>query len=258
MMFGAILSPLAFLTVHVAFPDNVSAHEQIVLRWLHFAGGTVWLGLLYFFILVNTPFLKELEAGTRAKVFSVLMPRAMWWFRWASVVTWLAGFRYFMILMKDDATNVGNPGLFGKWMGMWFGVWLVAYVLIHGFLMMSEGPFKNGWVLAVAVAVVVKAASWAVLYLMSDPAAGNRTLSIAVGGGLGTIMFLNVWGMVWRCQKRLIAWHQASVAQGTPLPPEAAVLARRVYLAARVNFWLSFPLLFFMAASAHYPFLSGR
>jgi uncharacterized membrane protein len=71
-------------------------------------------------------------------------------------------------------------------------------------------------------------------------------------------MLFLVWGMVWRCQKKLIAWHRAAVQQGAPLPPEAVVLARRAYLASRMGFWLSFPLLFFMAASAHYPFLSGK
>jgi uncharacterized membrane protein len=258
-MLDAFHVPVAALvSAHVSFPQGGSITEQIVLRWLHFFAGILWLGLLYFFNVVWTPCLKELEAPARSRAFSVFMPRAMGWFRWSAVWAWLAGFRYFMILAKDDATNAGNPALMGKWLGIWFGVWLVAYVLLHGFLMMSEGPMKNGWVLAVASTVVVVAASWLVVFLIAGPGTGNRTLSISIGGGLGTIMLLLVWGIVWRCQKRLIAWHTAAVREGTPLPPEAAVLARRGYLASRMGFWLSFPLLFFMAASAHYPFLSGR
>ena len=86
---------------------------------------------------------------------------------------------------------------------------------------------------------------------------GNRTLCISIGGGLGTILFLNVWGIAWRCQKRLIAWTRAASEQGTPMPPEAAKLARLATLTMQINFWLSFPMIFFMAASAHFPFLSG-
>jgi uncharacterized membrane protein len=248
----------AMLSVQVAFPENASANEQIVLRWVHFVAGITWIGFLYFFNLVSTPVMREMDATGRSRAYATLIPKAMWWFRWSAVVAWLAGFRYFLILAKDDAVNGGNPALVGKWLGIWFGVWIVAYVLLHGFLMMSEGPMKNGWVLAVASTIVVAAASWLVVRLIAGPATGNRTLSISVGGGMGTIMLLLVWGIVWRCQKRLIGWHTAAAREGAALPPEAAVLARRAFLAARLGFWLSFPLLFFMAASAHYPFLSGK
>jgi uncharacterized membrane protein len=83
-------------------------------------------------------------------------------------------------------------------------------------------------------------------------------MSIAVGGGLGTIMLLSVWGVVWRCQKKLIKWHTASVHNGTPMPPEAAKVARLSYVTARLNFWISFPMLFFMAASSHFPIFSVK
>jgi uncharacterized membrane protein len=41
------------------------------------------------------------------------------------------------------------------------------------------------------------------------------------------------------------------------MPPEAPNLARMATLTMQINFWLSFPMIFFMAASAHFPFLSG-
>jgi uncharacterized membrane protein len=258
MVSTTLFTQAVIASVNFSFPQNASAHEQIALRWMHILAGVAWLGLLYFFLLINTPFLKELESGARSKVFSMLMPRAMWWFRWSAVVTWLAGFRYYQILLKEEAVNAGNPFLMVQSLMIWLSLWLLAYFVIHGLLMGTEGPLGNGWVLGVLVAFVVTATAWLVLSLLAAQHASNRTLSIAVGGGLGTIMFLNVWGMVWRCQKKLIAWHKALAEQGTPLPPEAAKLARRAYLAARVNFWLSFPLLFFMAAASHYPFLSGK
>jgi uncharacterized membrane protein len=245
-------------SVHFSFPQGGSVTEQIVLRWLHFFAAILWLGLLYFFNVVWTPSLKKLEAPARSRAFATFMPGAMAWFRWSAVWAWLAGFRYFMILAEEDAVNGGDASMMWKWLGLWFAVWIAAYVLLHGFVMMSEGPMKNGWVFAIACAAVVASASWLVVSLIAGPATGNRTLSISVGGGIGTIMLLLVWGIVWRCQKRLIAGHRAAVEQSAPLPPEAAVLARRAYLASRLGFWLSFPLLFFMAASAHYPFLSGK
>lgn len=66
-------------------------------------------------------------------------------------------------------------------------------------------------------------------------------------------MLLNVWGIVWRMQKKLIRWTEASAAQGTPMPPEAAKLAHLAHLAAQTNFILSFPLLLMMAVASHYP-----
>lgn len=253
-------NPVGFLTAVISlnFPDQASAYEQIVLRWTHFAAGITWVGLLYFFNLVNGPFLKELDGGTRAKVVPLLMPRAMWWFRWSAVVTVLAGLRYFAILAKMDADNAGRPTLIGRWMGSWFIVWTLAWLVVYLLTKYAKGPLADGRVLAIPIALVIAAASWAILQLNGSPAASNRTLAISVGGGMGYFMLLSVWGVVWRCQKRLIAWTKASAEKGTPMPPEAASLARLSFLAARTNFWLSFPMLFFMAASAHFPFLSGH
>ncbi len=121
----------------------------------------------------------------------------------------------------------------------------------------GEGALGNKFVIGALVFFVMTATSWLVVSLLAQPGVSNRTLSIAIGGGLGTILFFNVWGIAWRCQKRLIAWTRASVTQGTLMPPEAAKLAEMATLTMQINFWLSFPMLFFMAASAHFPFLSG-
>jgi uncharacterized membrane protein len=243
--------------LHIQFPQGVSNHEQIILRWVHLVAGITWVGLLYFFNLVNVPFMKTLDGGTRAKIVPILMPRALWWFRWAAVVTWLAGFRYYMILTKIDASNAGHPSLMWEWLGIWFAFWLMAFAIVYALLRPTEGVLNNGWILALLVGFVVATTSWLLLSVLAHPAASNRTLSISVGGGLGTIMLLNVWGIIWRCQKKLIAWTKASADEGAPLPPEASKVARLAFLASRTNFWLSFPMLFFMSASAHYPFLSG-
>lgn len=247
-----------WLSLKIQFPSQAGEYELIVLRWLHFAAGTIWVGLLYFFNLVNVPFLKQLDGQTKGKVVPLLMPRALWWFRWSAVVTVLAGFRYFMILAQTDAANAGRPELMWQWLGEWVAVWTVAWLLVYLLIKFAKGPLKDGRVLAIPIAVVILLASWAILEFTSDPAAGNRTLAISIGGGMGWVMLLNVWGVIWRCQKKIIAWTKSNADNGTPMPAEAAGLARLGFLASRTNFWLSFPMLFFMAASAHFAFLSGQ
>src|SRR5438093_5754870 len=79
----------------------------LLLRWVHFVAGITWIGLLYFFNLVNVPLMKELDAPTKGKVMPALMLRALWWFRWAAVVTVLAGLAYWGNIVASDAHNAG-------------------------------------------------------------------------------------------------------------------------------------------------------
>jgi uncharacterized membrane protein len=251
--FGAF----ALWKLDVAFAASTSSIEQIALRWMHIVAGFLWLGFLYFFVLAVNPTLKALDPATRAKTFPEIASRGLWWLRWSAVFGWLAGFRYFMILAKTDATNAGRPHAWGAWIGIWLACWLAAFA-IEMALVQAGGPLSNSYLSGTLVFFVMAAVAWLVVSLLAQPGVGNRTLCIAIGGGIGTILFLNVWGISWRCQKRLIAWTRASVEQGTPMPAEAAKLARTATLVMQINFWLSFPMLFFMAASAHFPFLSGQ
>ena len=249
--------PLETLLPLVSFPQGALANEQMLLRWIHIVSGIIWIGLLYFFNLVGTPTLKQLDPPVRGKVFPVMMTRGMWWFRWSALVTVLAGLRYFWQILAADARNAGDPALAWRWMGEWLLVWLVAFAVLYPLQLPSKGILDNPWVRSIAIGIVVIAAAWDALILNSGPQSSNSHLSISVGGGLGLLMLLNAWGIVWRAQKRLIAWTRASVEQGTPMPAEAERLARWAFIASRVGFWLSFPMLFFMGAADHYPFLSG-
>ena len=74
---------------------------------------------------------------------------------------------------------------------------------------------------------------------------------------MGWMMMLNVWGVIWRIQKRIIIWTADNVANGTPIPDKAKPMARQAFLMSRANFVLSFPLLFLMGAASHYP-MFGR
>ena len=242
---------------HFSLLSGAQTNEMMALRWLHFIFGIIWIGLLYFFNLVLTPAMKQTDPAARLKIYPALMSRAMPWFRWSALVTVFVGLRYYAIHLASDAKLAGDPSLVGKWFGWWFLVWLVAYALIYALQLPSKGILNNAVVRVVGVAVVVIAASWLILALNGGPNVSNPHLAIAVGGGLGLIMLLNTWGVVWRVQKRLIGWSRASAEQGTPMPPEAERLMRWNYLTARTSFWLSFPMLFFMAAASHYPFLSS-
>lgn len=241
---------------HFALVENALANEMIVLRWMHLIFGVIWIGLLYFFNLVLTPAMKEVEPAARLKVYPAVMSRAMGWFRWSALVTVLVGLRYFTIHLASDARIAGDRSLIGKWFGWWFLVWLVAYVFIYALQLPAKGILNSAWFRTIGVAAVVIVASWLVLALNGGGNVSSPHLAISVGGGLGLVMLLNTWGVVWRVQKRLIAWARTSAAQGVPLPPEAERLMRWNYLTARTSFWLSFPMLFFMSAASHYPFLS--
>jgi uncharacterized membrane protein len=241
---------------HFSLLDNAAANELMALRWLHIIFGIIWIGLLYFFNLVSIPAMKALDPSVRVKIYPVLMSRAMAWFRWSALVTVVLGIRYFFHLLSVDAHNAGNPALVLRWFLWWVVVWTVAYEAIYLLQLPRKGILDSAWVRTIGIAIVVAGASWIVLTLNGGPSSSNEHLAISVGGGLGLIMLINTWSVVWRVQKRLIAWTRAAAEQNTPMPPETERMMRWGFLTARVSFWLSFPMLFFMGAASHYPFLS--
>lgn len=241
---------------HFVLLDSAQGNEMIFLRWVHLIFGIIWIGLLYFFNLVLTPAMKQYDPKVRAQIYPGLMSRAMGWFRASAVVTVLVGLRYYSIHLAADAKLAGDRSLIGKWFGVWFLVWLVAYVFIYALQLPAKGILDSVWVRVIGISIVVIAASWLVLALNGGPNVSNAHLAISVGGGLGLVMLLNTWGVVWRVQKKLIAWARTSAELGAPMPPETERLMRWNYLTARTSFWLSFPMLFFMGAASHYPFLS--
>jgi len=241
---------------HFTLLDGARVNEMMALRWLHLIFGIIWIGLLYFFNLVLTPAMKKYDPALRIKMYPELMSGAMGWFRSSALVTVIVGLRYFTIHLSADARLAGDLSLIGKWFGWWLLVWLVAYIFIYALQLPAKGIRDSLWVRVIGVSIVVIAASWLVLALNGGPTVSNAHLAISVGGGLGLVMLLNTWGVVWRIQKRLIVWTRAAANQGTPMPAETERLMRWNYLTARTSFWLSFPMLFFMGAASHYPFLS--
>lgn len=102
-------------------------------RWGHFLAGVMWIGLLWYFNFVQTPSFVEFEAGPRTEATRKLVPRALWWFRWAALFTVLTGILIlgFQEQFKGDymkspsGTSIFTGVLFG--LIMFSNVWLVIW-----------------------------------------------------------------------------------------------------------------------------------
>ena len=110
--------------------------ELIVVRWLHVLAGIAWIGLLYYFNFVQGPALAKAKAdGTAAGITTHVAPRALLWFRWAAVVTWVTGAVYLLrapqlsfvdaFMLKGASATIGM----GAWLGtiMLFNVWVLIW-----------------------------------------------------------------------------------------------------------------------------------
>ena len=216
---------------------------QLILRWFHFIAGILWIGLLYFFNLINVPFMKQVDAAAKPKIFQNLTLPALNWFRWSSLVTVFIGFWYWgQFYVGADAQRDGGSGgaTIGLFLLLWIGVWFILFMVI-------KKMTPSGYVLGVITAILVYAAGW--IFVNKTPVGGDdiHVLSIGVGGGMGIVMLFNVWGIIWPNNKKVIRGTLA----GTP-PADGPALARQAFLASRTNFFLSVPLLFYMAASSHF------
>ena len=228
---------------------------RFLLRWLHFVAGITWIGLLYFFNLVNVPVQKGLDADTKKKVNPDLLGRALWYFRWGAVVTVLAGLMYYaMVILAADRNNANNIG--GGRVNLWYVLvmWLLYPIVLFAieFLLIKKVPAvtKDGRIFAIVMFLIVALFTYGLISFFTsvftvgnDNYASNKAYSIGIGGAYGILMMLNVWGIIWPNNKRILA---ATAGTGPAAPPE---LARQAFLASRTNAWLSLPMLLFMATS---------
>jgi len=150
---------------------------EFIFRWIHLLAGMAWVGLLYYFNFVQAEYFKEADPAAKSDALRKLVPRALWWFRWGAMFTFISGF-----------AMLGTKQLMGY--------------------------------------------------------------GILVGAVLGTLMFLNVWLIIWPNQKIVIASAGQQAAGGEADPAAAGALAKAA-LASRSNTLFSIPMLFFMASSVH-------
>ena len=172
-------------------PD-VYSNLHLLVRWMHVIAGIAWIGLLYFFNFVNVPVQAALDDAGKKAVNPQLMPRALWWFRWGAMATWVAGLALFTM------TYLYTPG-------------------------MGFGPTS---------------------LLMDADGITDRAMWILFGMTLATVMWFNVWMIIWPAQKRLLT--------GAVPADQIPAVRRRAFLASRINTFLSGPMLFGMLAPAHY------
>ena len=188
---GAITTGVVLSIVLALALTPTLFNEFQLARWLHILSGVMWVGLLYYFNVVQIPGLALAGADKGgpggAGISKYIAPVALLWFRWAALATWLTG----------------------------------AWYLIRGHNF--AGAFALG---------------------MLDDEVNGYQLVIGIGAWLGTIMLLNVWGLIWPNQKRVLGI--------VPATDEEKAKARRVaMLTSRVNFVLSIPMLMCMAAAGH-------
>ncbi len=117
----------------------MSVWQEPLIRWVHILAGVMWIGLLYYFNFVNVAAVKEATAaGEAAPIGKYIMPRALFFFRWAAVVTWIFG-AWLLSTVSVDGTNgfvaafllrgVMAPIGIGAWLGtiMLFNVWALIW-----------------------------------------------------------------------------------------------------------------------------------
>ena len=256
-----LIESTAHLPISLAMFDGVfnspdgAALGRIILRWSHFVAGVTWIGLLYFFNLVNVPFQKGIDADTKKKVNPDLLGRALWYFRWGAVVTVLVGLTYYaMYILAADVRNANAiaGGNINVWYVLfaWLGYPIVLFVI--EFLIIKKVPalIKDGRVFAIVMFVLVALFTYGLVAFFTsamtigtESYASNKTYSIGIGGAYGVLMMLNVWGIIWPNNKRILA---ATAGTGPAAAPE---LARQAFIASRTNAWLSLPMLLFMGTS---------
>jgi uncharacterized membrane protein len=93
-------------------------------RWVHLLAGVTWIGLLYYFNFIQGEYFKEADGGAKSNVIQLMVPRALWWFRWGAMFTFLSG--VYLVYLKHLS---GMGIMIGVTMGiiMFLNVWLIIW-----------------------------------------------------------------------------------------------------------------------------------
>ncbi len=135
---GFVLAVIVVLICSIGFGLQPTAPMWSLMVWLHVLAGVVWIGLLYYFNFVQVPAVGAATADSQgpgpAAINKYVAPRALAWFRWGAVVTWVTGAATLEIagwgfvdafLLKPGVQIIG----IGAWLGtiMLFNVWVLIW-----------------------------------------------------------------------------------------------------------------------------------
>jgi len=119
---------------------TTAAGWEFLIRWLHFLSGVAWIGMLWYFNFVQTPFFgSELGGGVKGAMTRGLVPNALWWFRWGAMFTFLSGLTILLLklhqgnaLSSPYFTRILTGALMGTfmWANVWFIIWPAQKVVI--------------------------------------------------------------------------------------------------------------------------------
>lgn len=214
---------------------------NLFFRWMHVVAAVIWIGHLYFFNFVNAQVAKSYSPETKTAVVPELMPRALFWFRWGALWTWLSG-----IVLLGIVYHVGHLMVdpqSGQKAGMAIGIGFIA--ILFGFFIYDglwKSPLgKNEVAAGVVSTVLLIAMVFGFSKLMS-----GRAMYIHIGSVLGGTMMMNVWMRIWPAQKKIIRG-----IRGEQPAPDASVAAFAA-LRSKHNVFMSVPLTFFMVSN-HFP-----
>ncbi len=126
-----------------------------LLRWFHFFFGVIWIGHLYYFNFTQGAAMAEADAPTKSGITRILLPKALWWFRWGAMWTMVTG--VLMLLLKGHqaggmaiySSSWGVCILIGAalgltmWANVWFIIWPHQKVIIASATQVSAGGQAN-------------------------------------------------------------------------------------------------------------------
>ena len=138
---GVLLAIVIGVALTLVAGGDLGLHQAMLGRWLHILSGVMWIGLLWYFNVVQTPGLSAAAADKGgpggAGISKYIAPRALFWFRWAAVATWATGAYYLLFGYGSTATihrafalSAGFRTIgIGAWLGtiMLFNVWVFIW-----------------------------------------------------------------------------------------------------------------------------------
>ncbi len=129
---------------------------EMLFRWGHFLAGITWIGLLYYFNFIQGEYFKEADAGAKSDAVQKLVPRALWWFRWGALFTFVTGLAILAIRGSGWSVDIYIGALLGTF--MFLNVWLIIWPNQKIVIESTEKAAKGGAALPAAADAAAQAA----------------------------------------------------------------------------------------------------